>query len=311
MLKPLSLREAFGKALLEFAEENENFWVLDADVAGGTFTHWFRDKYPDRFIQCGIAEQNMMAVSAGISSLGIVPVVTCYAVFASMRAIEQARNTVAYGDFNVKIIASHVGIDVGPDGATHQAIEDLAIYRSIPNFVVISPCDDVELKGAFKWMLTYEGPVYMRTGRSPIPRIHKEDYSFRLGMPDILTNNDSNVVVFATGIAVHRALNVANRLKANGFAIDVVNVSTFKPVNPEDFYPILRGKEMVLTVEDHNVLGGLGTLVSEIMVECGIRARFSKLGLRDTFGKSGSPEDLAVEFRIGESSIEEYLLKGF
>ena len=305
----LSLREAFGKALLDLAKNYENFWVLDADVAGGTFTHWFRDKYPDRFIQCGIAEQNMMSVAAGISTLGIIPIVTCYAVFASMRAIEQARNTVAYGNFNVKVVASHVGVDVGPDGATHQAIEDLAIYRSVPNFTVISPCDDIELKSALKWMLESEGPVYMRTGRSPVPRVHEENYVFNVGKPDILVDSNSEIVIFATGIAVHRALNVARKLQERGVKIDVINVHTFKPVNPEDFYPFLRGRRIVFTVEDHNIIGGLGTLIAEIMVENGVNAKLVRLGIRDKFGKSGNPQELAELFGIGEKAIEREILK--
>jgi transketolase len=300
----VSLREAFGKALIELADEFENFWILDADVAGGTFTHWFRERYPERFIQCGIAEQNMMAVAAGISTLGIIPIVTCYAVFASMRALEQARNMVAYGNFNVKVVASHVGIDVGSDGATHQAIEDIAIYRSIPNFTVISPCDDVELKRAFEWMLEHKGAVYMRTGRSPVPRVHKENYSFNPGKPDVLINRDSEIVIFATGITVHRALNVANKLQEEGMEVDVINVHTFKPVNPDDFYPVLKGKRFVFTVEDHNVIGGLGSLISEMMVENGISAKLTKLGIKDRFGKSGEPQELADLFGIGETVIE-------
>ncbi|MDQ7032945.1 MAG: transketolase C-terminal domain-containing protein [Desulfonauticus sp.] len=304
-----SLREAFGKALLELAKEFENFYVLDADVAGGTFTHWFREKYPERFIQCGIAEQNMMAAAAGLSSLGIIPIVTCYAVFASMRAIEQARNMVAYGNFNVKIVASHVGIDVGPDGATHQAIEDLAIYRAIPNFTVISPCDDIELKAALRWMLKTKGPVYMRTGRSSVPRIHFDDYHFDLGKPDVLINRDSDIVIFTSGITVHRVLNVAKKLERRSINVDVVNIHTFKPVNPSDFYPFLKGRKFVFTVEDHNIIGGLGTLIGEMILENGICAKLIKLGIKDKFGKSGEPEELAGDFGIGEKNIEQTILK--
>ena len=305
----ISLREAFGKALVELAEEFKNFWVLDADVAGGTFTHWFRDKYPERFVQCGIAEQNMMAVAAGISSLGIIPIVTCYAVFASMRAVEQARNTVAYWNFNVKIVASHVGIDVGPDGATHQAIEDIAIYRSIPNFTVISPCDDVELKAALRWMLKQRGAVYMRTGRSPVPRIHKENYEFIPGKPEALTDKNSEIAIFATGITVHRALNVATEFQQKGIEIDVINVHTFKPVNPDDFYPLLKGRHLVFTVEDHNTVGGLGSLISEMIVENGVNVKLVKLGVKDKFGKSGNPQELAELFGIGEKAIAKEIAK--
>ena len=305
----VSLREAFGKALLELAEKFENFWVLDADVAGGTFTHWFREKYPERFVQCGIAEQNMMAVSAGISTLDIVPIVTCYAVFASMRAIEQARNMIAYGNFNVKIVASHVGVDVGPDGATHQAIEDLSIFRSIPNFTVISPSDDIELKKALEWALIHKGPVYMRTGRSPVPRIHNEDYEFIVGKPDVLINTGSEILIFTTGITTHRALNVVRKLQKEGIIVDVVNIHTFKPTTPGDFYKILKGRNFIITVEDHNIIGGLGTLISEMMVENGISAKLIKLGVKDTFGKSGDPQELADMFGIGEKAIEETIRK--
>ena len=304
----ISLREAFGKAILELAEERNDFWILDADVAGGTFTHWFRDKYPERFVQCGIAEQNMMAVAAGISTLGITPIVTCYAVFASMRAIEQARNTVAYGNFNVKIVASHVGIDVGPDGPTHQAMEDLAIYRSIPNFTVISPCDDVELKEALRWALDHKGPVYMRTGRSPVPRVHSENYRFHIGKPDVLINNHSKIAVFATGITVHRALKAAQKLEEEGILIDVINIHTLKPVNPEDFYPILKEKELIITMEDHNIIGGLGSLMADIIAENGVNVKLKKLGVKDVFGKSGDPAELAKVFGIDEDALIEAIL---
>ena len=305
----ISLREAFGKALLSLAEEFENFWILDADVAGGTCTHWFRDKYPDRFVQCGIAEQNMMGVAAGISTLGIIPIVSCYAVFASMRAIEQVRNTIAYGNFNVKIVASHVGIDVGPDGATHQAIEDLSIYRSIPNFTVISPCDDVELESALRWALKYKGPVYMRTGRSPVPRIHKEEYGFKPGKLDVLKENGGEIAIFGMGITVHRALNVADRLEERGIEVGVVNVPTLKPVDLEEFYPVLKGKKLIFTVEDHNIIGGLGSLMSEVITELGLNTRLVKIGIKDKFGKSGDPKELAELFEIGEQSIERIILE--
>ena len=301
----ISLREAFGRAIVELAEKRDDFWILDADVAGGTFTHWFRERFPDRFVQCGIAEQNMMAAAAGISTLGVIPIVTCYAVFASMRAIEQARNMVAYGNFNVKVVASHVGVDVGPDGATHQAIEDLAIYRSIPNFVVLSPADDVELKVMLSWMLDYRGPVYMRTGRSPVPRVHHGSYTFKLGEPELLFEPErTDVVVFATGITVHRALNVAERLLKQGIGVRVVNVATLKPVKPESFVPMFENVKVAVSIEDHNIIGGLGSLISEIAAEKGLGVKTVRLGICDRFGKSGNPEELAEVFGIGEKSIE-------
>ena len=173
-----NMRDALGKVLTELAGLRDDFVVLDADVAGGTGTYHFREAYPDRFIQCGIAEQNMFSMAAGLAESGVIPIVTCYAVFASMRALEQARNSIAYPEFNVKIAASHLGLDVGPDGATHQALEDIAIYRSIPKMSVVSPADPVELKAVMPYLLDNTGPLYLRTGRSPLPNIFDEKHSF-------------------------------------------------------------------------------------------------------------------------------------
>jgi len=295
----ISLREAFGKYLLELAEKRDDFFVLDADVAGGTFTHWFRDAYPNRFVQCGIAEQNMFGVAAGLSTLGIIPFATTYAVFASMRAIEQARNSIAYPNFNVKIIASHPGIDTGPDGATHQAIEDLAIYRSIPNFVVLSPADDIELKQCIDLALDYKGPVYMRTGRSPVPTIHSNEYKFNFSYPDVMFEGSKSIVMFGCGITSHRILNVTKK-----FNLTAVNVPTLKPVNNKAFVDILKETKVAITVEDHNIIGGLGDLIGSIISENGLCAKLIKVGVQDKFGKSGDPLELARLYGIDESSIE-------
>ncbi|WP_025209159.1 transketolase family protein [Hippea sp. KM1] len=295
----ISLREAFGKYLLELARNRDDFFVLDADVAGGTFTHWFRDKYPERFVECGIAEQNMFGVAAGLSTLGIIPIVTTYAVFASMRAIEQARNSIAYPNFNVKIVASHPGIDTGPDGATHQAIEDLAIYRSIPNFVVLSPADDIELKQCLNCALDHKGPVYIRTGRSPVPTIHEEGYKFNLGNPDVIFEGEKDIILFGCGITSHRVLNVAKKL-----GITAVNVPTLKPINREDFVNVLKPAKIAITVEDHNIIGGLGDLIGSVISGNGLCTKLIKMGVQDKFGKSGDPIELAKLYGIDESSIE-------
>ena len=295
----ISLREAFGKYLLELAKNRKDFFVLDADVAGGTFTHWFRDAFPNRFVECGIAEQNMFGVAAGLSTLGVIPIVTTYAVFASMRAIEQARNSIAYPNFNVKIVASHPGIDTGPDGATHQAIEDLAIYRSIPNFVVLSPADNIELKQCLDFALDYKGPVYMRTGRSPVPTIHNEGYKFNFGCPDLLFERNKDIVLFGCGITSHRVLNVAKKL-----GVTAVNVPTLKPVSNEAFVSILKTAKVAITVEDHNVIGGLGDLIGSIISENRLCAKLIKMGVQDKFGKSGDPIELAKLYGIDESSTE-------
>lgn len=295
----ISLREAFGKYLLELADKRDDFFVLDADVAGGTFTHWFRDACPDRFIECGIAEQNMFGVAAGLSTLGIIPIVTTYAVFASMRAIEQARNSIAYPNFNVKIIASHPGIDTGPDGVTHQAIEDLAIYRSIPNFVVLSPADEIELRRCLDFALDHNGPLYMRTGRSPVPDIHSNSYRFNFDKPDILFEGESDIVLFGCGITSHRVLNVAKRVN-----FTAVNVPTLKPISEEAFVDILKETKVVITVEDHNIIGGLGDLISGIVSKHGLHTKLIRLGIQDRFAESGDPIELAELYGIGELAIE-------
>ncbi len=294
----IPLRDAFGKYLLEIAEKRDDFFVLDADVAGGTCTHWFRDTHPERFVECGIAEQNMFGVAAGLSTVGIVPVVTTYGVFASMRAIEQARNAIAYPRFNVKIVASHPGIDVGPDGATHQAVEDLAIYRSIPNFVVLSPADEIELKRCVDFMLDYDGPVYMRTGRSPVPNVHSAGYSFVLGAPDVMRRG-KRIALFTTGITTHRALPTAEK-----YDTWLVNVPTLKPVNGNEFAEILRQVEVAITVEDHNVFNGLGSMIADVIAEYGMGVKLIKLGINDLFGKSGDPLELAELYGIDPNSIE-------
>ena len=294
----ISLREAFGKYIVELAQKRQDFFILDADVAGGTCTHWFRESCPERFIQCGIAEQNMFGVAAGMSTLGITPIVTCYSVFASMRAIEQARNSIAYPNFNVKIVASHPGIDVGPDGATHQAIEDIAIYRSIPNFTVLSPCDEIELKRCTDFILDYKGPVYMRTGRSPVPNIHNEDYEFKFAKPDIILKG-KDIAIFTTGITTHRAIEVAKRLNTW-----LINVPTLKPIDDTIFKEILSSVKRALTVEDHNIINGLGSLIESIIAKYGIPTRLKKLGIKDRFGKSGEPDELAKLYGIDDITIE-------
>lgn len=296
-----SMRDAFGEALVELGQERDDFVVLDADVAGGTGTHIFREAFPDRFIQCGIAEQNMMSVAAGLSTTGIIPIVTCYAVFASMRAIEQARNSIAYPDFNVKIVASHLGVDVGPDGATHQAIEDIAIYRAIPNFRVISPADPVELKKALTVMLDDGGPAYFRTGRSPIPTIFDQDVDFKIGEGKVLEEGN-DITIVAVGVMVHRALAAAEELKKKNVSCRVVNMSTIKPLDEALIIDSAKRTGAVVSAEDHNVIGGLGGAVSECLAEhCPVP--LERVGIRDTFAESGDPRDLAIKYGLMPEDI--------
>lgn len=292
----MTMREAFGQGLVELAKLRDDFVVLDADVAGGTGVQPFREAYPDRFIQCGIAEQNMMSVAAGLASTGIIPVVTCYAVFAAMRAIEQARNSIAYPRFNVKIVASHLGVDVGPDGATHQAVEDIAIYRAIPQFTVVAPADPVELRLALSVILDFDGPVYLRTGRSPLPIILSPDTEFAIGRGTVLREG-VDITIIAVGVMVHRALTAAELLAGEGISCRVVNMATLKPVDRTLIVESARKTGAIVTAEDHNIYGGLGGAVAEVLVnECPCPMEF--VGIRDVFGESGDPEELAAKYQL-------------
>lgn len=295
----ISLREAFGNTLVKIAEDY-NFVILDADVAGGTNTNLFKKEYPKRFIQCGIAEQNMMSVASGLSKIGMIPVATAYGVFASLRPLDQIRNSIAYPNNNVKIVASHPGLDVGPDGATHQAIEDLAVMRSIPNMVVISPCDDIEIFEATKAILEYTGPVYMRSGRSPIPTVNKFDYKFKIGKATVLKKGKGRTTIFATGIMVHRALEAA---KDNDST--VINISTIKPIDSETIISFSQNSKKVITCEDHNIIGGLGSAIAEVLAENAIATKLVRIGIKDKFGMSGDPIELANQYNISVKDIKD------
>jgi len=297
----ITMRDAFGEALIDLAKIRDDFVVLDADVAGGTGTNVFRDAFPDRFIQCGIAEQNMMSMAAGLSTTGIIPIVTCYGVFASMRAIEQARNSIAYPNFNVKIVASHLGLDVGPDGPSHQAIEDISIYRAIPNFKVVSPADPFELKNALPVVLDHEGPVYFRTGRSPIPDIFDKNINFKLGK-GLIVREGSDVTIVAVGVMVHRALEAANLLEKENISCRIVNMSTLKPIDIDIIVDSAKTTGAIVTTEDHNINGGLGGAVAETIVEH-MPVPMVRVGIKDIFAESGEPEDLSKKYRLMPEDI--------
>lgn len=296
-----SMRDAFGEALVELAGKRDDFVVLDADVAGGTGVQPFREQFPERFIQCGIAEQNMMSVAAGLSTTGVIPIVTCYAVFASMRAIEQARNSIAYPNFNVKIVASHLGIDVGPDGPSHQALEDIAIYRSIPNFRVVAPADPAELKLALPAILDEDGPVYMRTGRSPLPDLDLDPNGFEFGRGRVLLEGRTASII-ATGVMVHRAFAAARELAQEGIDCRVINMPTLKPVDERLIVESAQRTGAIVTAEDHNILGGLGSAVAEVVCEH-FPVPVLRHGLRDCFAESGEPDDLVVKYRLSAADI--------
>lgn len=290
-----SLREAFGKALVSIAPDFPTMLVLDADVAGGTGTHHFRAAYPDRFLQMGIAEQNMMGVAAGLAAVGWIPVFTTFAVFC-LRALEQARLSVSYSHRNVKIVASHPGLDAGPDGGSVQALEDLAAFRALPGMTVVSPADALEMEQATRAIMKYTGPVYMRTGRSPCRRILPADYRFELGRGQILRDG-TDVLIVACGVEVARAMAAAERLDASGIYACVVNMATIKPIDAEILVTMAKRCGCVVTAEDHTVHGGLGAAVAEVLVQhrpCPVEF----VGVRDQFGESGEPEELAHKYQI-------------
>ena len=290
-----SLREAFGKALVDLGQHPIDFVVLDADIAGGTGVHHFRQAYPARFFQFGIAEQNMMAVAGGMASVGVVPFVTTFAVFC-LRALEQARLSVSYAQRNVKIVGSHPGLDVGPDGGSAQALEDLAAFRAIPGMTVVSPADPIEMEKATKAILEYPGPVYMRTGRSPSQRIFSADHQFTLGEGAVIRDGD-DVTIVACGVEVARSLDAAEILAQEGIHARVVNMPTIKPIDSELLVRCVQETGAIVTAEDHNIYGGLGSAVAEALVQT-MPCPIEFVGVRDCFGESGEPEELAEKYGL-------------
>ena len=295
-----SLREAFGRSLVSLASKYKNFVVFDADVAGGTGTHHFRDAYPNRFYQFGIAEQNMMAAASGFAAVGEIPFVTTFAVF-SLRAIEQARLSIAYANRNVKIVASHPGLDVGPDGASAQAFEDLAMYRAIPGMVVISPADALEVALATEAIINYDGPVYMRTGRSSAPKVFDEEYNFQIGKGKIVAKGN-DLTIIATGVEVSRALEAKKLLELENINARVVNISTIKPIDNSLIQKCAEETGCFVTAEDHNIIGGLGGAVSEVLAKT-IPSPIEFVGIKDIFGESGEPDELIQKYNIAAQDI--------
>ena len=301
MAEVQSLREAFGRALVAAGGRRDDLVVLDADVAGGTCTAHWKQAFPGRFYDFGIAEQNMMAAAAGLATTGLVPFVTTFAVFATMRSLEQLRTFIAYPRLNVKIAGSHCGVDAGPDGATAQAIEDLAITRAIPNLAVVVPADPVEMASAVEAVLDHHGPVYLRTGRSPLPVLFGAGHRFVLGKAQVLEEG-SDVTLVAAGTMVHRTLAAAATLRRAGVRARVVNCPTLKPLDVDCLVDSASRTGAVVTAEDHSVVGGLGGAVAEALAtHCPVP--MAMVGVRDRFGASGEPEELAVHFGLGAADI--------
>ena len=299
----IATREAYGKALAEYGKD-ENIVVLDADLSKSTKTDMFKTKYPERFFNMGIAEGNMMSVAAGIASTGKTVFASSFAVFASLRACEQIRNSICYPNLNVKIGATHAGISVGEDGASHQAIEDIAVMRSIPNMVVMSPADEVETKCAIKAAIDYDGPVYIRLGRLAVEDVFDEaTYKFELGKAVTVTESDNDcLTIMTTGLMLQYAVEAAKIMKEEGKNVRVVNFHTIKPIDKEAIIKAAKETGKILTVEEHNVIGGLGGAVSEVVTEsCPVIVK--KMGIMDTFGKSGSPKALLKMYGLTTEDI--------
>ena len=301
-VKKIATRESYGNALKELAEEFPQLVVLDADLAEATKTGIFKKAYPDRHIDCGIAECNMMGVAAGLSLVGKIPFVSSFAMFAAGRAYEQVRNSVGYPHLNVKIGATHAGISVGEDGATHQCNEDLALMRTIPGMVVMCPSDDIEAKAAVRAALEYEGPVYIRFGRAAVPVINdKPDYKFEIGKGTIVRPG-KDVTIVATGICVDSALGAAEKLAADGIDAEVINICTIKPLDEDIIVNSAKKTGKVVTVEEHSVIGGLGSAVCDCL-SAKLPTPVKKIGMQDIFGESGSAAALIEKYGLDANGV--------
>lgn len=299
----IATRESFGKALVELGKENKDVVVLTADLAGATKTSLFEKEFPDRFINVGIAEQNMIGISAGLATTGKIPFASTFAMFAAGRAYDQIRNSVAYPKLNVKICGTHAGITVGEDGATHQMLEDLSLMRSIPNITVLCPSDDVQTKWAIKEMAKFDGPVYIRLARVATPVIYDENQTFEIGKM-VQIGNGTDATVFATGVEVAEALKAKEQLEKENINIRVVDVHTIKPIDKETIIKCAKETKKIITVEDHSIIGGLGTAVCEILSE-EYPTKVIRMGMKDQFGKSGKADQLLKYFKLDSQAIIE------
>jgi len=299
----IATRESFGKALVELGKENENVVVLTADLAGATKTSLFEKEFPDRFINVGIAEQNMIGISAGLATTGKIPFASTFAMFAAGRAYDQIRNSVAYPKLNVKICGTHAGVTVGEDGATHQMLEDLSLMRSIPNMTVLCTSDDVQTKWAIKEMAKIDGPVYIRLARVATPVIYDKNQKFEIGKM-VQIGDGTDATVFATGVEVAEALKAKEELEKENINIRVVDVHTIKPIDREMIIKCAKETKKLITIEDHSVIGGLGTAVCEVLSE-EYPTKVVRMGMQDKFGKSGKAEQLLKYFKLDSEAIIE------
>lgn len=301
-VKNIATRESYGNALKELAEQGaERLVVLDADLSAATKTGIFKKEFPERHFNCGIAEANMVCTAAGLSTMGLVPFASSFAMFAAGRAFEQVRNSIGYPHLNVKIGATHAGISVGEDGASHQCCEDFALMRSIPGMVVICPADDVEAKQAVKAAYEYEGPVYLRFGRLAVPVFHNEDYKFEIGKGEVIKQGD-DVTIVANGLMVAEAVEAGKILEEKGISAEIINIATIKPLDEELILSSAKKTGKVITVEEHSVIGGLGEAVCSCLAEKH-PVPVKRIGVNDEFGHSGPAKDLLKQFGLSCENI--------
>ena len=309
-VKKIATRESYGNALVELGKEHENLVVLDADLAAATKTGNFKKAFPDRFFDCGIAESNLMGVAAGLAAAGMVPFASTFAMFAAGRAFEQVRNSIGYPHLNVKIGATHAGISVGEDGATHQCNEDIALMRTIPGMTIISPSDDVEAKAAVKAAYEMEGPVYLRFGRLAVPVFNDNpDYKFEIGK-GVELRDGKDVTIIATGLCVNSALEAAEILAADGIDAQIINIHPIKPIDEELIVAAAKKTGRIVTVEEHSVIGGLGGAVCEVLSEKA-PVPVKRIGMNDVFGESGPAVKLLEKYGLDgkgvAASVKEFL----
>ena len=294
-------RDAYGKALVELGETNPNLIVLDADLAAATKTGMFKKAFPAQFIDCGIAEGNMIGVAAGLAAAGYTVFASSFAMFAAGRAFEQIRNTLGYPHINVKIGATHAGISVGEDGASHQCCEDIGLMRTIPGMTILNPADDVEARLAVLAAVEKQGPVYMRFGRLAVPRVFDESYHFEIGK-GVYLNEGTDVTIIATGLLVERAMAAVELLKSEGISAALINMATIKPIDREIILDAAKKTGCIVTAEEHNVIGGLGSAVAEVTAET-LPVPVLRVGVEDTFGKSGPALELLEIFGLNAANI--------
>lgn len=301
-VKKIATRESYGRTLVELGAENPDIVVLDADLAAATKTEMFAKAYPERFFDAGIAEANMIGIAAGLAASGKIPFASSFAMFATGRAYEQIRNSVGYPQLNVKICASHAGITVGEDGASHQCLEDIALMRTIPGMVVMNPADDIEAKAAVRAAAEYEGPVYIRLGRAAVPVINdRPDYHFEWGK-GIKIQDGNDVTLVATGTMVNSAMEAAKMLEADGVSVEIIDIHTIKPIDEDMLIESAKKTGKIVTLEEHSVIGGLGSAVCDVLSEkCPTLVK--KIGVYDTFGESGSAAVLMEKYELDGKGV--------